>query len=259
MDPESHKGSINVPNSEAFLRSQTSKALNQFTPVNRADSMLKPRKSNSAFGSIGISKVRIEENNEFNLKDVSLPVIQEETHDEQYKPHHIVTNINYTRLYKLATIIGLSVLGYCVYKDEDMSHYIVDKSTKGVKLIKSGGQAIMKFLDNNELLKYIIIGGAVVIILLILTRKLQQYKKDSYKLIAENFAFRIENSLTTGLAEYVDAGTEMEALYQSYNISLKEFKTQVLPKVRALFENHPTIGESNVYSDGVVRTIWTLK
>jgi hypothetical protein len=240
--------------------SVTTKVLNQFTPANSED-RLNPKFSfsNSAYGSIGISKVRIDNTNnieDFDINDVALPI----GHIENSNSHHLIKNLDYSSLYKLSAFIGLSVLSYCVYKDEEMRNYLSDKSISGWRLIRLGSEALVKLIGSNqELLSGIIIGSAAIIIIVILYKKIKEYEKTNYKLIAENCVFKADYKLKTSYSEsYVDADNEMKELCKVHNISMKTFKTNVYPRIKELLEDYNII-ENNMYMDGVMRVIWTFK
>jgi hypothetical protein len=268
VDSESQRiSSIKQSNKDVVKRvnSYNTNVLSQFTPGQREEDLNSKVKRSQTMtqGSIGVSRVVIENSvGDFNLQEPSsIPIRKISITNAPEMVHHVIKNINYCTLYKLATVIGVSVIGYCVYNDKDINQFIVNYSQRGIDILNQGIQNAIDLVYNYPTtFKFILVSSLILIVVFVtLAKRLRDLNNSNYNLIAENCIHRTEKKIRENAIPYLDVKYEIEHLCQEYDLTEEKFMTKVYPLMKEILEDHTTLEETNVYKDGFLKRIWKLK
>jgi hypothetical protein len=273
VDPESNRiSSVKMGNSDVVRRvnSYNERVLSQFTPILKEDGVdrSKIRRSQTASGpgSIGVSRVVIENTSNENVEDFDLkePLaipVKTVSISKVEPAQHKVTNINYSALYKLAALIGVSVIGYCLYNDKDINQYIVQFTQNGISLLKQGIQNAIELINHYPTtFKLVLLASAtLIVVFMLLAKRLKDLNSSNYNLIAENCIYRTERKIRENNIPYLDSKYEIEELSLAYDLTEQQFNANVYPLMKEILEDHASLEESNIYKDGFLKKVWKLK
>jgi hypothetical protein len=249
---------------------RSSKFPNQFTPMNKVEDIVPSlRKSQSALSSIGVSRVKIDNNNAenvegFEIKEpvVTIPVRKTTRIKRQASIKPVIRTFNYHNFYKIAAVLGFSALAYCLYQDNEAMKILKDVSNSGKDVAIQGFNTTKVFVTNNsQLVISIVVGVSIVIILLVMIKKMNSISRDNQNLIAENCVFRVVNRLkeiSNNSEPFLNIDEELLDLARIYKLSDSTIRNVVYPKMRDLLELH-NVEETNIYKDGELMTIWKIK
>jgi hypothetical protein len=265
-NPESRKTS-EVNKKEIMRRVNTMNSnVRQFTPMNKAEDVT-PRKSHSGLNSIGVSKVVIEDNHSetnesFEVKDATV-IIPVKRHTTKTRFPRQPKRFDLGPIYKIAAVIGLSLVGYGVYTNPDASKIVKDLSITGLTLMQQGFNAAAPLLQNSEVVKYVLIGGIVVVILFVFLRKINEINKQNYDLIADNCVLRVEGKLRDYAKNDPDVcfsvAEELQQLGKVFDLSKKIMNDKIYPRMNQMIKDGDVIEEVNTYTNGILNSGWKLK
>jgi hypothetical protein len=280
---DSRLASIRNSNMENVRRvnSFNSKVLSQFTPENRGGDYSRTtsiRRSHSNLGSIGVSRVVIDNQSGENVGDFNID--DSYLHHRGYageKKNYIMRNLHLNNLYKLAALLGLSITGFVVLKDDVTREWLkngtIEFLQNAAAMLGTCFNNIAEFLKNNshhltnQVLALIAIAGITFVIMLVLLKKYNNLKRDNFDLMADNCLHQLERDLREHAYiagdGYVNANDLVEEYRHQFKLTKEEFASQVYPRMRAFVEhdnsNHKALMETSEFIDGNLKTIWKFK
>lgn len=105
--------------------------------------------------------------------------------------------------------------------------------------------------------------GLIILISYLIKKNREIFKKEN-KLVADNCFNGIKNNLLSkrenGLqSPEIDANEFIEVYCNSNNVNAEYLKQNIMPLIMAQCRLDDSVEESNIYLDGVIRTLWRLK